>query len=135
MRSLLTRLTESIGDTIANHYIKNEFVTEKLHLNDKVQVNTRPPLSVELGDINMKDVLVALDKENKSLLNQLKDFIETSDFIANKYAKKNSNVKAPSSSSSCGRSSGSSCGRSSGSTRARQSSSSCGGGYGYNSRC
>lgn len=124
MRSLLTRLTESIGDTIANHYIKNEFVTEKLHLNDKVQVNTRPPLSIELGDINMKDVLVALDKENKSLLNQLKDFIETSDFIANKYAKKNSNVKAPSSSSSCGSSSGSS--------RARQSSSSCGG---YNSRC
>ena len=129
MRSLLTRLTESIGDTIANHYIKNEFVTEKLHLNDKVQVNTRPPLSVELGDINMKDVLIALDKENKSLLNQLKDFIETSDFIANKYAKKNSNVKAPSSSSSCGRTNyGNSCG-SSRSSRARQSSSSCGGSY------
>ena len=122
MKSLLTRLTESVGDTIANHYIKNEFITEKLHLDDKVKVNTRPPLSVEIGDINMKDVLVALDKENKGLLEKLKDFIETSDFIANKYAKKNANVNPPkqtsNNSSSCGSSisrsrvSGSSCGSS-----------------------
>ena len=114
MKSLLTKLTESVGTTFAKYNTRNEFLTEKLHLDDKVKVNTRPPLSVEIGDISMKDVLIALDKENKNLLSQLKNFIETSDFIANKYAKKNSNVNPPkplrprtssSSSSSCGGSS------------------------------
>lgn len=75
----------------------------------------------------MKDVLVALDKENKGLLEQLKDFIETSDFIANKYAKKNANVNPPKQTSN-NSSSGSSCGRS-------RSSSSCGSSTRWHSGC
>lgn len=88
MKDILTRITESIGDNIAKKDNKNIFLSEKLHLNDDIKINTRPPLTVDIGDISWKDILIALDKEDKTLLGKVKDFIETSDYIANKYQKK-----------------------------------------------
>jgi len=117
MKDILTKLTESIGDTIANRFNKNEFITEKLHLTDDIKINTRPPLTVDIGDIQWKDILIALDKEDKKLLENIKDFIQTSDYIANKYSKQNKPKKNPlPSRSSSSRSSNSgwgniSCGR------------------------
>lgn len=88
MKDILTRITESIGNNIAAKENKNIFLTEKLHLNDDIKINTRPPLTVDIGDIAWKDILIALDKEDKTLLGKMKDFIQTSDYIANKYQKK-----------------------------------------------
>ena len=119
MRSLLTQLTEAIGDSIAQATQKNELVTEKLHLNSNIKVKGSSQLTIKMSDIPMKDLLDAIEKEDADLSKLLTEFIENSPTLRKKFAKKHTPSTRPSSrrssGSSCGSSTnwGSSCGSSS----------------------
>jgi len=119
MRSLLTQLTEAIGDSIAQATQKNELVTEKLHLNSNIKVKGSSQLTIKMSDIPMKDLLDAIEKEDADLSKLLTEFIENSPTLRKKFAKKHTPSARPSSrrssSSGCGSTTnwGSSCGSSS----------------------
>lgn len=125
MRSLLTQLTEAIGNSIAQAAPKNELVTEKLHLNSNIKVKGSSQLTIKMSDIPMKDLLDAIEKEDADLSKLLTEFIENSPTLRKKFAKKHTPSTRSSSRSSS--SWGGGCGSSS-------RSSSWGGGCGYTSR-
>ena len=123
MRSLLTQLTEAIGNSIAQAAQKNELVTEKLHLNSNIKVKGSSQLTIKMSDIPMKDLLDAIEKEDADLSKLLTEFIENSPTLRKKFAKKHTPSTRPSSRSRSS-SSGGGCG----------SSASYGGGCGSSSR-
>lgn len=119
MRSLLTQLTESIGDSIAQATNKNELVSEKLHLNSKIKVKGNSGLTIKMSDISMKDLLDAIENEDADLSRLLTEFISNSPSLRKKYAK---NHSSSSYRGGCGSGRSGSCGF----TRSSWSSSGCG---------
>lgn len=87
MRSLLTQLTESIGNQLAQMTDKNELLTEKLHLNDQIKTKAHPNKIINVSEITIKELIAALDKEDSDLSNLLKEFITNSDYLYKKYAR------------------------------------------------
>ena len=124
MKSLLTRITESIGDEIARNSNNNIF--EKLSINK----NTRLRKNIPLKGIDLEKFMKDLKEENPDLADKVDDYIQTSKKFKNNNQKPKPTLKPRSSSSSrsygggCGSSSSGSCGRSSG-----YSGSSCGRSY------
>lgn len=71
MKSILTRLTEAIGDSIANNYTTNEFVTEKL----KIDKNTG---GFRISNFSSKELEKILREKNPELHKELVDYINSS---------------------------------------------------------
>lgn len=124
MKSLLTILTESIGDEIARN--SNNNILEKLSINK----NTRLRKNVQLKGIDLEKFMKDLKEENPELADKVDDYIQNSNKFKNNNQKPKPTLKPRRSSSSsrsygggCG-SNSSSCGRSSG-----YSGSSCGRSY------
>ena len=139
MRSLLTQLTEAIGNSIAQAAQKNELVTEKLHLNSNIKVKGSSQLTIKMSDIPMKDLLDAIEKEDADLSKLLTEFIENSPTLRKKFAKKHTpstrtSSRSSSSYSGCGSSTrwGGGCGSSS---RSSSWGGGCGGGSSSRGGC
>ena len=115
MRSLLTRLTESIGDTIATNYNRNELLNEKLSLTSDYNL-------ADLDPDKLQDILKANPELWKDIQRELKKNQKTKDALRKKKEnrpKPKQSKPSRSSSSSYGGGCGSSyssggCGRSSG---------------------
>ena len=116
MKSLLTRITESIGDEIARNSNNNIF--EKLSINK----NTRLRKNISLKGIDLEKFIKDLKEENPELADQIDEYIQTSKKFQNQAKSKQTSKPTPrrsssssSSGGSCGSSAnwGSSCGRSS----------------------
>ena len=120
MRSLLTRLTESIGDTIATNHNRNELLNEKLSLTSDYNL-------ADLDPDKLQDILKANPELWKDIQRELKKNQKTKDALRKKKENKlkPSRQSKPSRSSSssysgggCGSSySSGGCGRSSGYSR------------------
>jgi hypothetical protein len=116
MRSLLTRLTESIGDTIATNYNRNELLNEKLSLTSDYNL-------ADLDPDKLQDILKANPELWKDIQRELKKNQKTKDALRKKKENKPKPKPSRSSSSSysgggCGSSySSGGCGRSSGYSR------------------
>ena len=117
MKSLFTRLTENIGDSLAQNINKNLLVQEKLKLDNHLD-------DPHLTDFNIGELIDVLKKENPTLLKNLDDFVQKSrtlkELAKKKKEKKSkstssrSSSRSSSSNGSCGSSTnwGSSCGSS-----------------------
>ena len=118
MKSLFTRLTENIGDSLAQNINKN-ILQEKLHIDKDSSI-------YKLSDFTIEELIPILKQENPDLLKELDEFVKGSKGLYEIGKKKNvknrttkpdikNNKKTSSSSNgSCGRSTryGGSCGRS-----------------------
>ena len=100
MRSLLTTITESIGDSIARKSPDNELIIEKLHLDSNIKMKSNATIKME--EVSMKDLVTALKKDDQDLLGLLKDFIANNQTLNKKYGKKPAPARSSSSSSSSG---------------------------------
>lgn len=107
MKSLFTRLTENIGDSLAKNVNKNLLIQEKLKLDKHID-------DPHLTDFNIGEIIDVLKKENPTLLKNLDDFVQNSrglkEIAKKKKEKKSKSTSSRSSSRSS--SSGSSCGSS-----------------------
>lgn len=134
MKSLLTKITENIGDSIAQASNKNELVSEKLHLNSNIKVADDKQLTIKMKDIQMKDLLDAIEKEDTDLSKLLTEFIANSQTLKKKYAKKSQ--RTSSSYGGCGSSSrNSGCGSSRSSWSPSWGSGGCGSSRSSRSAC
>jgi len=129
MKSLLTRLTESIGDEIARNSNNNIF--EKLSINK----NTKLRKNIPLKGIDLENFIKDLKEENPELADKVDDYIQNSKKFQNNIKKSKPNPKPTTRSSSSIRSYGGGCGSGSnssscGSSRSSRSSS-CGGSSSY----
>jgi len=125
MKSLLTRLTESIGDEIARNSNNNIF--EKLSINK----NTRLRKNISLKGMDLEKFIKDLKEENPELADQVDEYIQTSKKFSNNQNKPKQTTKpTPRRSSSSSRSYSGGCGSNSGSCgRSNYSSGSCGRSY------
>lgn len=108
MKSLFTRLTENIGDSLAKNVNKNLLIQEKLKLDKHID-------DPHLTDFNIGEIIDVLKKENPTLLKNLDDFVQNSrglKEIAKKKKAKKEKSTSTSRSSSRSSSSGGSCGSS-----------------------
>ena len=129
MKSLLTRLTETIGDNIAVNINNN--ILEKLVINKDIDAPV-------ITDFTIKELAEALEKEEPELFKKLGEYVAQSkklNQIANKRKPKQQPQRGGSSSSTRSRSR--STGSSSGGYGSSRSSSSCGSGSygGWGSSC
>ena len=112
MKSLLTRLTESIGDNIARTMNKNEFIDENSRMEAyHITGNTG---GVTLTDLSGRQLAKILDKENPALLKEIQKHLATSKECKKLNPKEAPRKRETTSSSSPSSSSNGSCGRSSG---------------------
>ena len=110
MKSILTKLTESIGNSIATNSNKNEFIEESGRMEAyHISGNTGGPT---LTDLSGKDLARILNKENPELLKQLQKHLASSKECKKIKPKKKKSSSRSSSSSSVDWSNGG-CGSSS----------------------
>ena len=113
MKTLLTRLTESIGNTIARNINNNEFIEEDQKMSlYHISGSTG---GVTLTDLSGKELAKILDKENPALLKELQKHISSSKICKKMKPREKQRERKTTSSSdysgySCGRRRSSSCG-------------------------
>lgn len=119
MKSLFTRLTENIGDTLAKNINKNLLVQEKLKIGKDSSI-------YKLSDFTIEELIPILRQEDPDLLKELDSFVNRSKGLyeigkkknvknrTTKPAVKNNKKTSSPSNGSCGRSTGysGSCGSS-----------------------